>query len=134
MIGCKRLLRDSRAAGAVEFALAAPVFIMMVIGVVQLGTLFFANAGLRNAVGHGARYATIYPRPSTEDIKSKVQAHKFGLKPQYLTAPEITYGKADGADYAVITISYDVPLDFIFFEVPPVRLTETRRVFVQPVA
>jgi len=51
------LLREIRAAAALEFALVAPVLIVMIMGIAQLGLIFFANAGLNNAIAQGARHA-----------------------------------------------------------------------------
>lgn len=132
----RRFLRGERGAGAVEFALAAPILFTLIIGVAQLGILFFASAGLQNAVAEGARLATIYPRPSDERIAEVIMDSRFGMKAANIVAdPEIVHGTDEnGLSYADISLSYEVPLNFIFFETPPVTLTETRRVFTQPVA
>ena len=126
------VLRDTRGMGAVEFALAAPVLFAFIVGVAQLGTLFFANAGLKSAVGEGARYATIHPRPNNTQIIKRITDQRFGLDPAYIISPTITVSKVDTRDYITISMSYDVPLDFIFYRTDPIRLTETRRVFVYP--
>jgi hypothetical protein len=44
----------------------------------------------------------------------------------------VTQGVSAGTDYADISMSYQVPLDFVFFTTPPVTLTGSRRAFVQP--
>jgi len=125
-----RIRRDRRGGAAAEFALIAPVLIGALVGLAQLGILFFANAGLSNALGEGARYATIYPRPSNTQIQAKISAQRFGLNPTYLTTPTITPGTSNGANYLEISMSYNVPLDFIFFDGPTVTLTKTRRAYV----
>ena len=127
----RSLRRDQQGASALEFALAAPAMLMFIIGIAQLGIMFFANAGLSSAVAEGARYATIYPRPSNSQIQAFVNASRFGLEPTRMSTPTVTSGTADGVNYVEITASYSVPLDFIFFTLPPVTLTETRRAFVQ---
>lgn len=125
-----RIRRDRKGSAAVEFAIISPVLIGALVGLAQLGILFFANAGLSNAVGEGARYATIYPRPSNTQIQAKINAQRFGLNPAYLTTPTITPGVSSGANYLEISMSYNVPLDFIFFDGPTVTLTKTRRAYV----
>lgn len=126
--------RDRRGVGAVEFALAAPVLFAVVIGVAQLGILFFANAGLHNAVAEGARLATIFPRPTDEEITAAIMDSRFGMQRANIVAdPEIVHGTdGNGYTYADISLSYRVPLNFIFFETPPITLSESRRVFTQP--
>ncbi|MEA3033397.1 MAG: TadE-like protein, partial [Sphingomonadales bacterium] len=46
----RKLRRNEDGAGAVEFALVAPALLGFIIGLTQLGMLFFANADLHNAV------------------------------------------------------------------------------------
>ena len=133
-----QILHQERGIGAVEFALTAPVLLGFIVGVAQLGTLFFANSGLKSAVAEGARYATIHPRPSDAQIIQRISDGRFGLDPAHITGPTITrpaVGPTEPCkrECLLISMSYNVPLDFIFFSVGPVRLTEARRVFVYPV-
>lgn len=132
----RRLLSDQRGAGIVEFALAAPILFLLIIGVAQLGILFSATAGLSHAVSEGARLAAIYPLPSDEDIAEAVTQSEFMLNNANMVGdPAVVHGTdANGFTYADISLSYRVPLDFIFFETEPVVLTESRRVFTQPSA
>ena len=131
----RSLRRDERGMGAAEFALIAPVFLSMLFGITQLGVLYFANADLKNAVAAGARQASIYPRPSTSAISAKVTEKIVKLDKSKVTGPNITYGTdGNGFDWAQIQASYKVPLNFIFFTVSPVTITETRRVYIQPAA
>jgi hypothetical protein len=124
------LLRDSRGLSAVEFALLCPVLFGFIIGTAQIGILYFANAGLRNAVEEGARAAGVFPRPADSVIRARMAQKRFGLKPQYLGTPVITTGRDGGADFVQITATYRVPLQFVFVKVKPVTLTKTRRVYI----
>jgi hypothetical protein len=128
------LRRNDRGVAAAEFAITIPVLVLFLAGIVQLGILFMANAGLRNAVAEGARYATIYPRPSDAEITDRVTDERFGLADEHLEEPVIVHGVSDGANYVEITLSYSIPLNFIFFTLGPVTLSDTRRAFVQPIA
>ena len=130
-----RLGRDPRGVALVEFALALPVLLGLIIGATQLGMLFFANADLRNAVAAGARLASIYPRPSDSQVLARINARVVRLDRTLVQGPTITRGTdANGHDYADIQMSYAVPLDFIVYRTPPVTLTESRRVYTQPTA
>lgn len=129
------LLRSARGVAMSEFALALPILLVFIIGTVQLGLLFFANADLRNAVAAGARHASIYPRPDDDAVIARIQARRVRLDPHFIEGPTITRGTdGNGRAFADIEMRYSVPLDFIFFRTPPVTLTETRRVFTQPTA
>lgn len=128
----KRLGRNQRGAAALEFVIIAPALILMIVGIARLGILFMANAGLRNAVAEGARYATIWPRPSDTQIRGRVTNSQFGLDAANFTAATVSHGTSAGANYVDITANYSVPMDFVFFNLGSVTLSETRRAFVQP--
>jgi len=125
--------RDNRGATAVEFALIIPVFFGMLIGITQLGSLYFAGADLRNSVAAGARKAQIFPRPAPAEVTAAVRNRIFKLNSAYLTGPTVTQGTdANGYAFYLIEASYAVPLNFVFFKTPPVTLTESRRVYLNP--
>jgi Flp pilus assembly protein TadG len=49
------VLDDTGGASAAEFALLAPVFLMMVAGIIELGLVFFASVTLDDATAEAAR-------------------------------------------------------------------------------
>lgn len=130
-LGMKSLLRSDRGASLVEFALIAPALLTFIIGIAQLGELFFANAGLKSAVGEGARLATIYPRPTNQQIIDRIKNRRVGLAAAHVSEPALVHGKtATGRNYVDIQMTYAAPINFIFFSTPPVTLVERRRAFV----
>lgn len=52
-----RPARGQRGATIVEFAIIAPLFLLLVIGIVEISMVFFANLTMQHAVREGARYA-----------------------------------------------------------------------------
>jgi Flp pilus assembly protein TadG len=58
-------VRSTREAGQAmtEFALVAPLFFLVLFGVIQLGFLFAGQNGLTNAAREAARYASTLPTP-----------------------------------------------------------------------
>lgn len=125
----RRLRHDRRGTTIVEFAIAAPVLIGMVLVIIQLGVLLGANAGLRAAVEDGARYATIYPKPTDSQIIARVKQKRFLLDTSRTTEPVITHGTTNGVTYADVTMSYSAPLNLVLFSTPPVTLSYTRRAY-----
>ena len=126
----RNLRTDSRAIATTEFAFAAPLLLGMVIGVTQLGQLFFANAGIQHTVEQAARFAAVYPSPEREEVIAKIHEGQVGMRGTL--SPVVTAGE-DEDDRPIFTISlaYRVPLDFIFFETPPVTLEHSRVVYRQ---
>ena len=53
-----RLASDENGAAAVEMALALPILIVMIWVFVQLAQIYRAIAGIQQALGQGARFAT----------------------------------------------------------------------------
>jgi Flp pilus assembly protein TadG len=124
------IIQNERGASAVEFAIAVPVLLVMIIGIIQLGILFMANAGLQQAVEEGARFATIFPNPDDSEIIARVNDRRFGLDAANVTGPSVTPGTtSDGINYVDVTMSYSAPLNFVFFETDPVTLSHTRRAY-----
>lgn len=56
--------RGERGATAVEFALVAPVFLMFMLGIIDLGRLFWVKSLMEYSVGQTARFAMVNPSTS----------------------------------------------------------------------
>lgn len=127
----RRLARDERGSAVLEFAFATPIFILFVWGFFQTSLLMMANAGVQNALGDGARYATLYVPatggpPSDDQIKAKIISHKFGVGNGTWTSPTITTDAINGTK--TITVSYSQPTNFLFFKGPTVTVTKSKLV------
>lgn len=61
--------KHSGQAGAtlVELALITPVFLMLIIGIIELSMAYFANMTMQHAVREGARYAVTGARDLDPD-------------------------------------------------------------------
>lgn len=125
------IFANIKGVSAIGFALVAPLFIALVIGIAQFGIIFLANAGLSNAVAEGARHATLFPRPTVQDIKDRIDAAEFGLDPAKLSAPTVVYNTTASPNYADIEMHYTTSLNLIVLHTP-VTLTKRRRVYMQP--
>ena len=130
MIMWKRILRDQSGSPAVEFAFAAPVLILFVIGIVQLGLLFSATAGMASGVNEGARFATVYPTPTDDQIIARINQKRFMVQTAYMQTPTLVHGTNNGVSYIDITLNYSAPMNFVFFQTPAVSLRQTRRVYL----
>ena len=126
MIG-RRLSKDMSGSASIEFAVAVPVLISLIWGIFQISLVFQAGAGVQNALGQAARYATIFPTPTDTQIQALIASSKFGTANGTWSTPTIT---TDAAGYKVITVSYSQPTDFLFFAGPTVTLTKTKRVYL----
>jgi Flp pilus assembly protein TadG len=67
-----------RGASAVEFALVAPILILLVFGIVQFSITYNRQQGLHAAAREGARIASL-PQTTSSQITSRVNAALDGI-------------------------------------------------------
>ena len=115
-----RLRRDTRGVTAIEFAIVAPILVFMIIGVAQMGALFYGHAALRNAVSEGARFATIHPRPTAAQVVARIQANRPRRVPGTFSTPVVTFTRnaTTGNWRADVTMTYTATFNFVVTEFP----------------
>lgn len=134
----RRLAGDNRGAAAIEMAFALPVFIMMIWAFVQLAQMFRALAGMQQALGQGARYATLCLNPSTTgctpptttQVQTKITASVYGVGPGTFTVPTPTSGTSGAGGYYDLTVSYSQPTSLLIVPGPTVNVSKSKRVWV----
>jgi Flp pilus assembly pilin Flp len=122
-----RICRNQQGSAAVEFAFAAPVLLLVIIGLVQLGILFSAQAGIANAVNEAARFATTFPTPTDGQIIERMKQRRFMVRAEHMAVPAPVRGISNGVAYIDLTMTYSAPLNFVFFSTQPIPLRQTRR-------
>ncbi len=128
------LHRDCDGASAIEFAIAGPLIVLLMLGILQFRILLLARSGMSHAVEAGARYATTYIYtesrvPTCTEIRDKVLTKGFGMNPGHVTGPAVRSGISHGSPYVDIEMTFAMPLNFVFFQTEPVALRYTRRAF-----
>jgi Flp pilus assembly protein TadG len=131
-----RDFRDEAGSAAMEFAFAIPVLIVMIWGIFQVAMVLQASAGVQQALGEGARYATIYntatnARPTDAQISAKITSSRFGIRNGTWSTPVIDTSNETSGGYIDIRVQYAVPTNFLFFQGPNVTLRQTKRVYTQ---
>lgn len=117
-------------ATAAEFALVLPAFMLLLLGTLQVGITFFNYTSLQNAIGEGAREASLFPRRDDAQIRASITAAAFGLNPAKLGTPAIVRGTDNAQDFVEITVNYTVELNFGVAVFPGLTLTQTRRAYL----
>lgn len=148
----RSLIGNQDGVAAIDFAFAMPVLLVIIIGILQIGMAFQTNAGMRNAVEIGTRYATIYPTPTDAEIFAKLSANAFGLGsmasntlssvggcPRYSGTAvggagtytvTICHGTANSESYTEVTMVYPVKLNLLLYG-GTINLTYARRAYRQ---
>lgn len=93
----RRREESSSGQALVEFALAAPLFFMVLIGIIVLGIMVFYNQQLTNAAREAARFASIHSATALCPTVSTLDPGKPGYLPGYSSAaqPPRTYLRCD---------------------------------------
>ena len=124
----KRLWADESGANIIEFAVAMPVLTVFIYGIFVVGKLFEAQAGMQHALGEAARYATLFPTPTDDQLRAKMAAKKFGttgnggvLSPLGITT--------DG-NTKTLSLTYSQQTNFLLFRGPNVSITRSKKVYL----
>ena len=93
---------SERGAVAVEFAILAPILVMLLLGIMEFGRAYNAQASLSSAAREGVRVMAI----SNDQAAARTAAKNAGLtlKPA-LTDANISFGAATCTSGAQITIT-----------------------------
>lgn len=141
MLSFHRLIQDNKGATLVEFALVAPVLIMFVFGVLQIGMAMQANGALREVIGWGGREAMVsyqdtsdgvYSDTAVADmIKAKASDGAHRLEDDKLT---VTVTSADDNTLLVkkitVVASYDLDFAIPLWDAKVMTLTQNRVFYV----
>lgn len=134
------LLRDERGGAMVETALALPILLTMIWGIVQFGLAMHANNGIQNALGEGARYATLCVnptlvngcrRPTDAQIIARIKERRFSSTYGSFDEPTVTPSPSTATmPYVDLQVVYRMPTSLIFVNGPVMVFTRTKRVYV----
>lgn len=115
----KKLLRNISGASALEFALCAPAFFAMVMGIIEIGLMVWMQLALQQGVEAAARCASINHLvcTSTATTQAFASAKSIGLAP-----PVSTFTVSAQACGNMVQASY-TPSYLPSFPIPPRRLT-----------
>lgn len=112
--------RDTKATTAVEFGITAPVFVMVIFGVLESGTLLWTKLGLQHGTQMAARCASINPGvcASSDDIKAYAVQQAYGL-----TLPSSAFTPSTASCGKQVSASYTYQFVSHYFGGPSVTLT-----------
>ena len=57
---CLKLLKDCRGTAFIEFGLLAPIFLLVIVGIVDFGRMGWLSNTVEHAATEGARYAAVH--------------------------------------------------------------------------
>jgi Flp pilus assembly pilin Flp len=133
-----RLVRDERGVASIEIAFALPVLIVMIWAIIQFGMVFRAQAGIQQALGEGARYATLClnpgntgcSSPTAANIKTKITDSVYGVGPGTFTVEDPVPSPAGTAKYFDLTVRYSQPTSLLLLPGPTISISRSKRVWI----
>lgn len=81
-----------RGQSLVEFAIVAPLLLLLVLGAMDFGRMFYAKIVITNAAREGANYLSRFPKDADNDFAEMInvietEATSSGVDPSMLTIP-----------------------------------------------
>lgn len=102
----KRPFRGDAGVALVEFALVAPVLLVLMIGILDVGRAVNAYVTISNAAREGSRYAALHPTASPGAIESAVRAR---VVPLDASTVDVTTSYYDGTAFQTFPPSGGIP-------------------------
>jgi hypothetical protein len=141
MMFAHRFARNQDGAAAVEMAFALPILVVMIWMFVQLAEVYRAVAGIQQALGEGARYATlcISPNalgcgaPDAASVKTKITNSVYGIGPGTFTVDDPVSGTDGTGNYYDLTVHYTQPTSLLLVPGPTINVSRSKRVWIAAV-
>lgn len=115
-----RIIRDRRGVSALEFAVLLPLFLSLVIGLMQFGQVMWTQSALQHAVEMAARCASI----NTATCGTPAQTQAYAVTQAYgLTVPAATFTASPAACGNQVLASFPFTLDIPLVALPALTLS-----------
>ena len=126
----RQLRRDNTGSFAIEFAIALPVLIAMMIGILNFGLVLNANGSMRNAMGEGLRLAKVDPTATDASVIAATRSALVGVDPNAVQVLTFARGTSNNTETGAMTMSITLRPIIPFAEIPPIVLTETKQIYL----
>ena len=139
MMRLRRIFHCEEGAAAIEMAFALPALIVMIWMMVQLAQVYRASAGIQQALGQGARYATLCLNPSAtagcsmptgQQVHDKMAATVYGIGPGNFSANTPTKQTTGTGAYYDLSVNYTQSTSLLLFPGPDITISRSKRVWV----
>lgn len=124
----RRVLRGRDGSATVEFVLVLPIVALFMLGIIELGRMFWHRSTLEHAVEETGRYAMAHVDASQDELTGILQARAGAALPAGTIT--ITYARATTGGIRYLTITATCSFTFMTGVIPtgPVTLQSRARV------
>lgn len=125
----KRLARTRAGATAVEFAFVAPLFLVMVLGVIEMSRAMWIKSTMQFAVDETARFVIVNTSASTTTLETYAQTAvtDTGMGSTGMTFSASSATTSDGT-FITISATYDFSVLIGYVPFPDITLTASSRI------
>jgi Flp pilus assembly pilin Flp len=121
---------DEGGATVVEFAVALPLLVTMMIGTLQFALVLHASGAVRHALGEGIRHAKVYPEATESEVLAVTRSGMQGVNLGGIEELTFNRGVANNAQYGRVTMRYRLEPVIPFAAVPPILIEESRQAYL----
>jgi Flp pilus assembly protein TadG len=128
----RKISRHHKGAAAIEFGLALPVALVLILGCMNFGIYLYFTNSMSAAIDDTARSATLWPTPNDAELQTNFEDSLLTAKTFGSANLTVTHGtSADGRAYVDLegTGAYDINL--IFVDLGSIPVQSTRRAYLQ---
>ncbi len=135
-----KLCRDKRGAAIIEFALLAPVFIALMMGVVEVGLYMQNYNAVHSLATDATRFATVEyqknnkldPAGLENNIASMGTESPYNLNPDnlHVSVDPVIPSEVNGALQFALTVDYDLPDLIGGTSIDNITISYSRQIFV----
>ena len=126
----QRMLRNERGSMGLEFGLAIPILVALIIGVLQFGLVLNANGSMRHAMGEGLRLAKVDPSASNTAVTDRVKAELVGVDHKGIQTLTFNRATTNNIDRGTMTMTIKLTPIIPFAVIPPITLTQTKTIYL----
>jgi Flp pilus assembly protein TadG len=108
------LLRDRKGGAILEFALLAPLLFTLLLGIVEMGRMFYVRQALEYATEQAARYYMLNPTTASGTVTTYLQGQMAGGMGSDVTADYVDATSCNGnASVTCTTITASYTFTFV---------------------
>ena len=128
----RALKRDEQGSLGFEFAIALPILVTLMLGILQFAMVLHASGAMRNAMGEGLRLAKVNPSATTTEVTDETKDEFVGVAHSGIKRLIFTRGTAtNGASYGRMVMEYELTPLLPFAPIPPIKIIEQKQVYLQ---
>ncbi len=91
----------------VELALILPLLLLILLGTVEFGLMYYDYIAIENGAREGARYGVVLDNPCSQDDQNVIAFRVREVIPGYLNNPAITVSCNQDENLLTVVVTYD---------------------------